>query len=281
MENTLSRAERARRAGLKPDTVYNRLRRGWSKEDALSTPWTPPALTLARANQKRYLNSVSAKARAAGLNPSTALSRIRSGWPEERVFVPVPVPLTPSRAERARNAGLNPQTVKMRITKLGWNESDALTVPAWGRPVPTRSENKASVYMRQHNRRGQYMVAELLGRKVTQKEAREFLRSLKHCLANSNLTSGERREAGLPISDGLADKTRAAGLSLNAVRTRIYQGWSEERALSTPVAHHKDSISAKARAAGLSRALVCRRLKAGWSKEDAFSSPVDTDAVLC
>ena len=57
--------QRARRAGLNPSTVYNRISTGWSVEKALAVPAASHDGPIAEA------------ARAIGLNPDTVRKRIR------------------------------------------------------------------------------------------------------------------------------------------------------------------------------------------------------------
>lgn len=96
------------------------------------------------------------------------------------------------------------------------------------------------------------------------------------------LPRSDKMLPGEPLrGPSLAAKAREAGLSRHVVWKRIDHGWSEERALSTPVGvslgvmkrHHPDSLAVKARAAGLPPDMVRRRVRGGMSEEQALSTP--------
>jgi len=71
---TLTASEWAERLDMLPNTLYERLRRGWSDEQALTTPCQP------------YDRETIASAKAHGLKPTTVKARLRRGWSRERAL---------------------------------------------------------------------------------------------------------------------------------------------------------------------------------------------------
>jgi hypothetical protein len=73
-------------------------------------------------------NSLSAKAREAGLCPSTVIRRVRSGLSvEEALKRPLQVRL--GLVAKAKARGLKPATVQARVRKRGWSIEKALSHP--------------------------------------------------------------------------------------------------------------------------------------------------------
>jgi len=88
-ENSLT--QRALRAGLTPSVVYERVRKGWSEERALSTPVHGSGKSRAQLARER------------GIPPDTFHARLKRGWPMEKALrTPV---MSPSAAgQRAGGA---------------------------------------------------------------------------------------------------------------------------------------------------------------------------------
>jgi lambda repressor-like predicted transcriptional regulator len=76
-ENGLSQAERARQAGLDPSVVHSRLKRGWSKEAAFTSPLGTRVMSSRPG--KLMVNAVATRARAHGLKPGVVFSRVARG----------------------------------------------------------------------------------------------------------------------------------------------------------------------------------------------------------
>lgn len=78
--------ERAQRAGLIPSTVYARLRRGWTKEQAFQPVWT----TRARSPRMALPDGQAAVrlAEKNGVNRRKFYRRIARGVPIERAVLP-------------------------------------------------------------------------------------------------------------------------------------------------------------------------------------------------
>ena len=72
----------------------------------------------------------------------------------------------------------------------------------------------------------------------------------------------------------ISARARAAGLSPALVYSRVYHGWSVERALAEP-RHRRgrpidpDSLAQQARRARISRDTVVSRLRRGWPMDEA------------
>jgi hypothetical protein len=123
-----------------------RLKQGWDPERAVSAPVGErggPAKNSGKrlhAAGKRY-PSITAAAKAIGVDPSVVRERIRAGWtPSEALSAPVRATLTgrpvtvagrryPSIAAAARAHGLTSRLAQDRVYK-GWALRDAVTVPA-------------------------------------------------------------------------------------------------------------------------------------------------------
>lgn len=78
--------EQLRAAGISPSTYYGRLRRGWSKQDALAV--APRAENRKRGPDRA--NGIGARLRAAGISRTTYYQRLRRGWsPDQALGSPV------------------------------------------------------------------------------------------------------------------------------------------------------------------------------------------------
>ena len=78
------------------------------------------------------------------------------------------------------------------------------------------------------------------------------------------------------------EKAEELGISVQCLRLRIRQGWTEERALSTPKVvgsirkkHMLEDVE-RAKANGISYEMYVRRRNSGWSIEDACTVPIMT-----
>lgn len=73
----------------------------------------------------------------------------------------------------------------------------------------------------------------------------------------------------------LKDACEKLGLPYKAVHLRITKrGWSVERALSEPIHDNSDSMKRKCKEAGLPYTTVLARIKSGWSEEKALTTPL-------
>lgn len=239
MGKTLTLSARARRAGLDPELVRDRIRRShWSEKRALTTPVLSRAGVLKLALSARAKGSIAERARAAGIPRTCASSRLRAGWSEDRTFS-TPVmsraetikfaqavrARLPSLATAARLVGLPPKTVQKRV-QSGWTIERALTAPLGERLYNggTKTRHALSSPRCQNARRSSdkttALASMLLGRRVG--------RSIAQRLMN------DMRVAGI-IPPSLSQRARDAGVHYETVRYRIiHMGWSKERALSTP-----------------------------------------------
>jgi DNA-binding phage protein len=86
---TQSMSAWAREAGLSRTTLFMRLALGWGEREAVRTP---AGARLVRATKYAHLvadkrpQSVAARARKAGMNPSTLYRRLKKGWDLERAL---------------------------------------------------------------------------------------------------------------------------------------------------------------------------------------------------
>jgi lambda repressor-like predicted transcriptional regulator len=197
----LTLSDRAREAGLNPNTVFDRVNKhGWSISRALATP-------------KRSC-SISAAARAAGIKPSLVFHRLARGWTLEKSLIG-PRPTT--RSELARQAGINPGTVNSRL-RQGWPIERALATPADDRQPKSTSPRARQARVR--CARNKEMAAMLLGRSVGEQAAAKLV----HDLRLLNITSTVR------------DSVRRAGhvVSYSVAYRRVKMGWPTETAVSIP-----------------------------------------------
>ncbi len=118
----------AERNGLKYRTYWMRLQRGWTPEQAATTP------TLHKATRKPDPNSTTQKLKAAGLHPRT-VNDYRRNHPDttltddEIIAFAVERRNQKSMAQRCREAGLHTDTVWARIHRQGWSVEEALSTP--------------------------------------------------------------------------------------------------------------------------------------------------------
>jgi hypothetical protein len=88
------------------------------------------------------------------------------------------------------------------------------------------------------------------------------------------LNRRQYRPGPKPDPSSFLQRALAASIPASvAYSRRNILGWSEEKALSTPVGSNVDSIGARARAAGLNPKLVYQRIKQGWDLEKSLSTP--------
>lgn len=208
---------------------------------------------------------IAAEARARGWRwPQTVVCRVAKGWPLERALA------TPSRRgehsigarARARAAGCERSTVYARM-KRGWSENDAIELPPVLK-IP-RSTNPKAIASRKQRAETVFIASTLLGRNVCIEEAKQLMQSF--------------RLAGIEVSS-LAQRARNAGLPLGVVYTRINKhGWSEERALSTPLRKdrstwHRVQRSAIRQQSGVAVATALSRIRKGWPEQLALTAPV-------
>lgn len=248
MGKTLTIAERARRAGLDPRVVYQRINKyGWSEKLALSTPVSRPATT------QKFL------ARMVGISPAAIGYRLRHGLPVMAPKKEYPL------AHSAGEAGIDRQRVWARV-KSGWSLDMALSTPIIAKAP--RSTKRDAVKGRIYAAKCKAMVSALLGHPVTRDEAWRFMRDLRRVGIDP---MGGRWNGVATVKE----KAVAAGINPAIVRQRVKRnGWSLERALATPVEHRSDTLTHRARAAGLPPILVWQRIRRdGWSEERALSTP--------
>lgn len=237
MGKTLTIAERARRAGLDPELVRDRIRRyHWPEKRALSTPILSRAEILERALAARSKGSISERARAAGISRTCASMRLRTGWSEGRTFSTPTMSRAetlkfaqaarpPSLATAARRVGLPPKTVQKRV-QSGWAVERALATPLGerlyngGTKIRYASTSPKCRNARHHTDKTIALASMLLGRRVGIVIARRLMNDM--------------RVAGV-LPPSLRQRARDAGIHYETVRYRIHvMGWSEKRALSTP-----------------------------------------------
>ena len=114
------------------NTVYGRLRRGWSRQTALHLP---PHHRLITANGKTQTQAQ--WARELGIKEQSIFARLARGWSEEEA-VTCPARQAPryltfegrtmNISEWARERGLSSGTIQQRL-KMGWSVADALSRP--------------------------------------------------------------------------------------------------------------------------------------------------------
>lgn len=136
----------------------------------------------------------------------------------------------------------------------------------------TYSSAPASVKVRQSKQRTKAFASALIGRDLGYPEAMKVKRDLA---ALGVLPNSSRMLPGEPLREmSLAAKARAAGFAPHIVWNRLDHGWTEERALSTPVGATRRALSDKAHAVGLPPDMVRRRMREGMSEEQALTTPV-------
>lgn len=249
----ISLSERARRAGLPPDVVEQRIRLGWSLRRALITP-----VGHTRAN------SISAQARKAGIGAHMVLHRVRVlGWPlAVALSTPSQRDHTREVRRRAQEAHLDPKLVLNRLHK-GWPLIEALT-PKLPSREPTSQSQRGK---RNRIYRGKLVetASALLGRRVTYREAQALFKTLREA-------SIIGREPSIkPSAVTLA--ARKAGLQSQTVKARMRLGMSLEQALAIPGRTDYGRWTVLAREARLDPRLVRDRIYRGWSEKRALATP--------
>lgn len=264
MGKTLSRAERARRAGLSPAVVNMRLRSGWPKRLAFTAPlgtrFKPYRMPVKPGSLRQ-------RCLAARLNYSMVFGRIANGWPEKLAFTAPSGTrfkrgkiIPGSISQKAKSTKVPLSTIYSRL-RHGWPERLAFTAPLGTQfnPKPVWSSDPANVLARLKRRTRQEMASILLGRRASRREAEKFHRDLR--LAGAHKKS-------------LAEEARDAGLAYQTVQWRMRRkGMSREMALSLPLPPPLVTLTSKARASGLDYNMVRMRIKNGWSEDRALSTP--------
>jgi hypothetical protein len=265
MTKKLKRGELARRAaeaGLPLKQVWGRINRlGWSIERALSIPMAD-----------HVTKSLSFKARKAGIGIGTVSARInKSGWSEERALS-TPVgegKRTDTLSHRARALGMRPSLVHKRINRFGWTEERAFSEPVM-QHVP-RSQKWQSVRARKANMKIVTMASTLLGHPASRDEAYRLMRDLR---AIGVLPKKEQNRKLCKHTLAAREMGMAEGVTEHLVSHRVRDGWSIERAVTTPVRRPQDTLAHRARQVGMRPSLVYKRVRLrGWSEQRALSTP--------
>lgn len=137
-------AELARQYGIKEQTIYCRLRKGWPLAAALTFKPVRHQHTITHDGRTQTL---SAWARETGIEYHTLRNRLREGWPTPAALTIKPVPpkhtltyggRTQSLSAWAKQFNLDPTTLKQRIDELGWPIERALNEPTHNRGQRTR-----------------------------------------------------------------------------------------------------------------------------------------------
>lgn len=251
---TLYIAQWAARAGLPPETVRNRLRHGYTLEEALrrepkySQADKPRLFGGRRFEMDGIVDSIAGHCRRYGVPVVTVRHRRKfQGMSlEEAIRSPRcghlgnPKYVTIGGDTRAicdwlRLAGISRSTYKSRISK-GWTLEDALTKKLNKRP----------------------------GKRRVKRRRRACNVHIKKI--------GSRRKC-------IRDWCREFGISESAVRRRLEKGWTFARAVTTPPLapterRGTDLVGIMSRAAGKKRSTVLGRLKRGWPLERALGAKV-------
>lgn len=142
-----TRREWAESTGLSQACIWQRLRRGWSVEEALTTPHKRSAYYPKNARLITFRGETKCLAewaREAGLTDKLIDKRLRLGWSIERALT---TPLrqqgrsrfitafgrTQSLTDWANEYGIRPRTLAQRIDTSGLDPETALKLPVKGR----------------------------------------------------------------------------------------------------------------------------------------------------
>lgn len=87
-------------------------------------------------------------------------------------------------------------------------------------------------------------------------------------------TEPPRHGGPKPRENSLTQRAIRVGITPSVVYERVRSGWSEERALSTPVHGGGKSRAQLAREHGIPPTTLHARLKRGWPMEEALRTPV-------
>jgi hypothetical protein len=233
--------------------------------------------------------SISAKVRAAasaaGLSPHTVAARIRYGWPEDKLYIPVWSKTTIAAAARA--AGLDPKLVYGRIYE-GCTLEQACSYPrstSWSQQkepsVRARALangiNPGTAYGRIHAHG--WSIDKAVNEPVpapllTKREAEAH--GLTPGFVRHRLKLGYSKEEALAM-DRLSiceiDLCKKYGIGYGVFRHRKAKGWDTKKILTTPIAERKGGFTAHCRANGLNPITVNSRIRSGWHPERAITEP--------
>lgn len=184
----------AREIGLLRQTLDNRLAKGFTVAEALTTPKHVRRATAVEVDGE--LVSPTELARRAGLSGRTVRRRVRQGWPKVDVTSPPRQPPPPppgsallthqgrtqSKSAWARELGISRQTLHERL-KAGFTVEQALTMP---KGVQRRTG------------------VEVGGQRVTRYEAAKLAGISRSALS-------ERLRAGMPLEEALSKPPRRGG----------------------------------------------------------------------
>ena len=145
---TLIAADWARKNGMDPKSLCNRLSHGWNPIEAITTPIAKNMIFLTHKGQTFTVAEWSRKLK---IHKATLLTRFHSGWSTARILT------TPAKKSDifvtyqgktftisgwARKQGINPGTLMGRFKK-GWSVKRALTTPVF---VQFRNKHKKEKY---------------------------------------------------------------------------------------------------------------------------------------
>jgi hypothetical protein len=275
--------------GLKYSTIHSRIRRGFTFEEAVSFPVRP---------QGPRPDSLKTKCREAGVSYQAVLDRMRRN---RRLTVAEAIARSAvDRGVFVRACaahGVHPRTVRSRMKRHpDASLTDALSPlprrsPVYKKPR-TFSTSKSARTMRRHSNEGAAILSQfeaegwglaIPGRTLAErcKNARRVARYLRDPVSQQPILPNLPNTGGRIIDpNSLQQRALAAGLNPYTVRARVWHGWTEEEALSTPLlkkgsSRNPHSITQQAIAAGLKPATVWKRLsRYAWSAERALSTPV-------
>lgn len=84
-----------------------------------------------------------------------------------------------------------------------------------------------------------------------------------------------RQNLGKLITDEEKAQLKENGITLSVYRQRLYQGWDDEKARTTPRTRRKKNPYVElALKNGIKRTTYWKRVESGWDKEKAATAPV-------
>ena len=226
-------------------SFYNyakRMKRGWSLERTLTTPVKTKPLEIPVTDHKgKKYPSQSAMARAYGIQDSTLRIRLRYGWSLEKALT-APVgsshwiqdhegKIFPSAVDMAEAHGVPYITYRTRIEN-GWSIERALTTPVKERNPEVR-DHKGNVYPSLNAMTAAYGIPSLTFRARV-----DHGWDVEHALTIPvrKVAHGIRtRDHKGNIYPSQSAMTEAYGIPYITYRARLRYGWSQEKALTTPV----------------------------------------------
>jgi hypothetical protein len=240
------RAAKIRAAGLNYHTIITRMRRyNCSVEEAIAMGPRIPSRT-----PDPHLSWAFTEAAKNGIDSGTVMGRLRSGHSVEQAIT-MPLFSGPTIKFKAQQAGVSSSMIYHRMKKHRCTFEEAVAMG------PSRLLGSLSAKAKKVG----LGVGMIRGRMRTH-----------HCSAEEAIAMGPSRR----LLDSLAAKVRRAGLTMSAVGCRLWRGWTLDRALSTPMTT-LDPLTVRARAKGLSPRVVRERVnRYGWSEHRALNTPIGT-----